>query len=185
MVEDKMGYGYLVEESKEKWEKKSPQEKAAWDSMFKRGVDYWCLMWEVVKRIEKEFNINVMGILSDEIWKHFFEAGQRIAKKYEEHGLKEIYDAYTGKFEGLVNADWLEFNDKVLHKWNRSCPSVQHFRNLGKTDEEIKEIAPYYCLQEIGTINGFNPRFEVFPRTRLLLLGDSHCTYRIEDHGGK
>lgn len=142
-------------------------------------------MGYIIKAIEKNFNIDVMGIVREEIWKHSFEAGQKLAEKYEEHGIKELYDAFISQFEGLVEPEWFELNDKVLHKWNHACPNYRHFRGPGKTDDEIKEIALYYCLQDIGIMAGFNPKLEVFPQSRLLMAGDSHCTYRVEDHEGK
>jgi len=185
MVDKKMKYEDVIAEGKKKWEEKSPEEKAALVRFYRRGVERFVLMWDIVKRIEKELNTNVMGIVRDEIWKHSFEAGERLAKKYEEHGLKELYDAFFSQAQGLVDAEWFEFNEKVLHKWNRECPNIQHLRDLGKTDEEIKEIAPYYCLQDIGIIAGFNPILEVFPQSRSLLAGEPHCTYRVEDNGGK
>jgi len=185
MVEEKVKYANLVEESKKKWEQKSPEEKAAWDRMFRRGAERFVLLWDIIKRVEKEFNIDLMGILRDEVWKHSFEAGQNLAKKFKTHGVKDLYVAFNGPFEGLANPIWLEFNDKVSHKWNQSCPNIQHYRDLGKTDEEIKEMAPYICLADIGIMQGFNPKLHVFHQTRLIMLGDSHCVYRVEDHGGE
>lgn len=185
MPEQIMKYANKVAEAKKKWEETSPREKEMRDASLRKGVERWILMWDIIKAIERSFNIDVMGIVREEIWKHSFEAGQRLGKKDKEHGLKELYDAFNSQFEGLVEAEWLEFNDKIFHKWNHKCPNLQHFRDLGKTDEEIKEIAPYYCLQDIGTMTGFNPKFEVFPQSRLLMQGDSHCTYRVEDHGGQ
>jgi hypothetical protein len=150
--------------------------------MFRRGVDRWILMWNIVKRIEKTFSINVMGIVREEIWKHSFSAGQTLAKQYKTHGIKDLYDAFIAQFVGVMNPVWFEFNDKVMEVWPTACANVSHFRDLGWTDEQIKETAPYYCLQDTGIMAGFNPKFEVFPQPRLLLLGDSHCSYRVENH---
>jgi len=175
----------IIDKAKQKWQKKSADEKTAWSRMFRRGVERWILMWNILKRIEKEFNIDVMGIVREEIWKYSFNVGKNLAKKYKKHGVKELYDAFNAQFEGLADPIWLEFDDKVLHKWNRACPNYQHFKDLGWTDEQIKEAAPYFCLQDIGIMTGFNPKLEVFPQSRLLMLGHSHCTYRVEDHGGK
>lgn len=185
MAEGEIKYPEILAEAKRKWEEKSPEEKAALHRMFRRGVERWILMWDIIKRIEKEFNINVTDIVRDEIWKHSFKAGQELAKKYKKHGTKELYDAINSFFEGLTEPEWLEFNDKVFHKWNRACPNIQHFRDLGWTEEQIKETAPYFCLQDQAIMTGFNPKNEVFQQTRLLMAGDSHCTYRVEDHGEK
>lgn len=185
MADEKMKYAHVVAEAKKKWEALSPKEKEIYHRVFRRGVERFILMWDILKAIEKNFNIDVMGIVREEIWKHSFEAGKKLAAKYKKHGVKELYDAFNAQFEGLVEAKWFELNDKALHKWNFACPNYQHFKDLGKTDEEIKEIAPYFCLQDIGIMTGFNPKLEVFPQSRLLMSGDSHCTYRVEDHGGE
>lgn len=185
MSEEQIKYPEILAEAKKKWEKKSPEEKAALNRMFRRGVERWILMWNIIKRIEKEFNLDLMGIVREEIWKYSFKTGQDLAKKYKNHGIKELYDAINSQFEGLAEPEWLEFNDKVMYKWNHACPNIQHFRDLGWTDEQIKETAPYLCLQDIGMMTGFNPKNEVFHQTRLIMAGDSHCTYRVEDHGGK
>ena len=142
-------------------------------------------MWDIVKEIEKEFGINAMAIVRRVIWEKSFKAGQGLAKKFKKHGTKELYEAFNSQFEGLVEAEWHEFNDEVLHKWNHACPNLQHLKDLGRTEEEIKEMAPYYCLQDIGIMTGFNPDLEVYPQSRLLMAGDPHCTYRVEDHAKK
>jgi hypothetical protein len=185
MSDEKMKYSNIIADAKKKWEDLSLREKEIHNRVFRRGVERFILMWDILKAIEKKFDINVMGIVREEIWKHSFEAGKKLAKKYQKQGVKELYDAFNSQFEGLVEGEWFELNDKVLHKWNYACPNYQHFKDLGKSDEEIKEIAPYYCLQDIGIMTGFNPQLEVFPQSRLLMAGDSHCTYRVEDHGGK
>jgi hypothetical protein len=185
MVKDKVEYSSIIAEAKQKWESLSPKEKEIYNRVFRRGVERFILMWDILKAIEKKFDIDVMGIVRDEIWKHSFEAGEKLALKYKKHGIKELYDAFNAQFEGLVEAEWLEFNDKALQKWNHACPNYQHFKELGKSEKEIAEIAPFFCLQDIGIMSGFNPKLEVFPQSRLLMAGDSHCTYRVEDHGGK
>lgn len=185
MTEEKMKYPNVVAEAKKKWDNLTDNEKAISHRVFRRGIERWILMWDILKAIEEKFGINVWDIVREEIWKHSFAAGQNLAKKYERHGVLELYDAFNSQFEGLVQAEWLELNDKVLHKWNHACPNYQHLKDLGKTEEEIKEMAPYYCLQDIGIMTGFNPDLEVFPQSRLLMAGDPHCTYRVEDHGEK
>ena len=148
-------------------------------------VSDFILFWDTLKAIEKRFNIDVMGIAREQRWEHSFASGQRLAKKFQNHGVKDLYDAYNSQFEGLVRAKWFECNDKAFQKWNFACPCIDHFRNLGKTDEEIKEMAELFCLADIGIMQGFNPELEVYPQPRLLMRGDSHCAYRTEDHRGE
>lgn len=185
MEREKIKYADRIEKAKKKWQEMSPQQKALLNTSNAASARAFTLWWDTLKVIEKKFNIDVMGIAKEERWKHSFEAGQRLAAKYTEHGIKDLYDAYNSQFEGVVQAEWLELNDEYLHKWNFNCPIIQHFKDLGKTDEEIREMAPYYCLADIGIMTGFNPKLEVFPQSRLLMRGDSHCTYRVEDHGGR
>jgi len=49
-----------------------------------------------------------MDIAREERWKSAFAAGQKLAKKYKNHGVKDLYNAYNSQFEGLVNAKCLE-----------------------------------------------------------------------------
>lgn len=185
MAEEKMKYANMILEAKKKWENLSTKEKELHDAGFKKGAERFILIWDFAMAIEKKFKIDVKSILREEIWKKSFVAGQRMAMRYEKHGIKELYDAYNSQFEGLVEAEWFELDDKALHKWNHQCPVIKHFKDLGKNAEEISEMAPYYCLQDIGFMTGFNPKLEVFHQSRLLMKGDSHCTYRVEDHGEK
>jgi len=185
MAEEEMKYANTILEAKKKWENLSKNEKEIHDASFRKGAERFILIWDFAGAIEKKFTIDVKSVLREEIWNKSFATGQRMATKYAEHGIKELYDAYNSQFEGLIEAQWIELNDKVLHKWNHKCPVIKHFRDLGKSAEEISEMAPYYCLQDIGFMTGFNPKLEVFQQTRLLMKGDSHCTYRVENHGGK
>jgi hypothetical protein len=185
MAEEKMKYADRVLEAKKKWKNLSEKEKEIRDAGFKKGAERFLLTWDFARAIEKKCNIDAKSVLKEQIWEKSFAAGQRMATKYKEHGIKDLYDAYNFQFEGLVQAEWFELNDEVLHKWNHECPVIQHFRDLGITAEELSEMADYYCLQDIGFMTGFNPKLEVFHQSRLLMKGDSHCTYRVEDHGGK
>jgi len=182
MAEDRLKYIDYVTECKNNWDKSSPKEKELYQAVIGTMVSGFLLWWDTLKAIEKKFNIDVMGIAREERWKFSLAAGQRLAKKYENHGLKDLYDAFNSQFEGIVNAEWLECNDNVFHKWNFACPCIDHFRDLGRSDEEIKEMAPYFCLLSYGTMQGFNPELEVFPQSRILMKGDSHCSYRVEDN---
>jgi len=185
MAEEKQKYAKHIEESRKKWDQLSPKEKELYTSIIGTLVSDFILFWDTLKAIEKRFNIDVMGIAREQRWEHSFASGQRLAKKFQNHGVKDLYDAYNSQFEGLVRAKWFECNDKAFQKWNFACPCIDHFRNLGKTDEEIKEMAELFCLADIGIMQGFNPELEVYPQPRLLMRGDSHCAYRTEDHRGE
>jgi len=182
MAEDKMKYKDYVNECKKKWDESSPKEKELYQAIIGTMVSSFIMWWDTLKAIEKKFNIDVMGIAREERMKSVLAAGQRLSKKFKTHGIKDLYDAFNSQFEGIVNAKWIEFNDKASHKWNFTCPCIDHFRDLGKTDEEIKEMADLFCLGSVGTMQGFNPDLEVFPQSRLLMRGDSHCAYRVEDN---
>ena len=184
MTENKMQYADRIAKAKKEWEDKPEAEKAQFLSGIANGVAAFLLWWDTLKAIEKKFNVEVMGIAREMRWKYGFERGQRMAKDFKEHGCKDLYDAYNAKFEGVVEAEWFECTDKCVHKWNYKCPCIQAFKDLGRTDEEIKEMAPLYCLNDIAIMTGFNPKLEVFPQPRLIMRGDSHCVYRFEDHGG-
>ena len=79
-----------------------------------------------------------------------------IAKKFKERGTKDLYDAFNSTFEGIVDAIWLECNDRCLHKWNRNCPCIEALKELEKIDEEMKGLAPLFCLAPQAIMTGFN-----------------------------
>ena len=185
MAEEKVKYAERIAAAKKRWEGHSADFMEAWQAGQVKGVMGFLLWWDTLKAIEEKFHIDVMGIAREMRWKHAFEQGQRMANNYKEHGIKELYDAMGSKFEGVCEKEYFEFNDKVYHLWCQRCPNLQIFRDLGRTDEEIKEMAPLFCLQDQAIMTGFNPNFEVYAQPRLIMKGDSHCTYRIEDHGGK
>lgn len=179
---DEVKYKKELQDTLDAWGKKSLEEKAAIDRMFQRGVQRWILMWDIIKRVENEYNINLRGLVREEIWRSSLKVGQDLAKKYKTHRLKDLYEAFLGFFEGLCKFEWFEFNEEVLEVWCHECPNMRHFKEAGLSDEQIKEMAPYFCLQDIGIMTGFNPQNEVFIQPRLLLQGDSHCSYRVEAH---
>lgn len=179
---DQFQYRDRILAAKKRWDEYSDTEKGLLRSVVFTLVEDFLLWWDTLKAIEKKFNIDVWGIAREERWKHSFENGQRRAKKFKEHGTKDLYDAYNATFEGVVDAIWIECNDKCFHKWNRNCPCIEAFRELGRTDDEIKELAPLFCLADQAIMAGFNPELEVFAQTRLLMAGDDHCTYRWEDN---
>jgi hypothetical protein len=148
----------------------------------------WVLMWDTLKDIEKKYSVDALSSLRQQRFRLAFEAGQNAAKARKEKGLGngilDLYDAFIAGFdEGPSKFVWIELNEKCMHYWNLRCVNYQYFRQLGKTDAEIKEMAPFYCLVDQGYMQGFNPNFEVFPYPRIQMAGDSHCSLRIEDHG--
>lgn len=179
---DQFKYKDKILAAEKQWDEFPGSEKALFKELAFTDVRGFLLWWDTLKAIEKKFNIDVWGIAREERWKHSFEAGQALAKKFKEHGTKDLYDAYNSTFEGMVDAIWIEANDKVFHKWNRACPCIEAFKELGRTDEEIKEMAPLFCLDDQAIMTGFNPELDVFAQTRLLMAGDDHCVYRFEDN---
>ena len=176
----KIKYAKELQAELDKWESKPPEEMIAYEKMFQRGVQRFILMWDIIKRIENKFNIDVKGILRDEIWKNSYRAGQKLAENYKTQGLKDLYDAFLGFFELFCKYEWFEFNDQVLEMRCHDCPNVRHFQQAGWSREQIAEVAPFVCLADIGVMTGFNPRNEVFPQPRLILKGDPVCSYRVE-----
>ena len=164
------------------WDESTEIEKALFKVIVATVAEDFLLWWDTLKRIEKEFGINPWAIAREERWKSAFANGQRRAKKFKGGGVADIYDAYNSTFEGIVDAIWIEANDRAFHKWNRVCPVIDSLRELGRTDEEIKELAPLFCLADQATMAGISPECEVFAQSRLLMKGDDHCTYRFEDH---
>ena len=170
--------------AQKQWEQYSDTEKALFGVIVSSVVDGFLLWWDTLKRIEKEFGINPWGIAREERWKSGVADGQRKAKNCKEHGTKDLYDAYNAAFEGIVNAIWIEATDKAFHKWNRVCPCESTFKER-RTDEEIREMAPWFCLTDQAVMTGFNPELDVFAQTRLILAGDDCCVYRFEDNKGE
>jgi len=179
---DQFQYKDRILAAKKRWDGYSDTEKALFKMIIFTLVEDFLLWWDTLKAIERKSNVDVWGIAREERWKHSFENGRRRAKKLKEHGTKDLYDAYNATFEGVVDAIWIECNDRCFHKWNRKCPCIEAFKELGRTDEEIKELAPLFCLADQAIMVGFNPALEVFAQTRLLMAGNDHCTYRWEDH---
>lgn len=185
MAKEKIQYVDLISEAIKKWKELPPEAKELWRVRAVTAARGFDLLWTVVKRIEETHHIDVKGILREERWKQAFAVGQELAKKYQEHSIKDLYNAFFAAYEGPGQHVWFELNDERDHHWVLFCPAIQHFRDLGRTDEEIKEMAPYYCLQDPAIIKGFNPKFEVSIQPVTIMTGDDHCTYFVEDHGGK
>jgi hypothetical protein len=179
---DQFQYRDRILAAKKRWDEYSDTEKELLRSVVFTLVEDFLLWWDTLKAIEKKFNIDVWGIAREERWKHSFDHGQRLAKKFHGHGTRDVYDAWNSTFEALTDPIWIECNDRCFHKWNRNCPCFEAFKELGRTDDEIKELAPLFCLADLAIMSGVNPELEVFPQTRLLMAGDDHCTYHWEDN---
>jgi hypothetical protein len=184
MPEEKIKYGELIEEARKKWDSLLPETKEAYRKMFLRGAQMFAQMWDILKEIEKKYGIDVMNTAKEVRWKQAYEAGQKAAKQFEKNGLKELYFAYSAFFEAVCDVEWFVFNDDRIEKHCRRCPLQEAFRELGRTDEEMKEWAWLFCLADEAFWSGFNPMFEVC-QPRLLMKGDPHCTYIAIHHWEK
>lgn len=176
MEHEKMKYQYLIDEAKKKYEDLLPETKDAYKRMFLRNTQMFAQMWDILKAIEARYGIDVMGIAREIRWKHAYQAGQRAAKQFEHNGFKELYMAYMGFFEAICDMEWFVFNDNRVEKHCRRCPNMEAFKELGRSEEEMKEWASLFCLADVAFWSGFNPDFEVC-QPRLLMKGDPHCTY--------
>ena len=184
MPEEKIKYQNLIEEARQKYEKLSPETKEAYRKMFLRGAQIFSQMWDILKAIEKKYGIDVMSIAREIRWRQAYEAGQKAAKQFEKNGLRELYLAYSAFFEAICDVEWFVFNDDRIEKQCRKCPNQEAFREIGRTDEEMKEWAWLYCLADEAFWTGFNSEFEVC-QPRLIMKGDPHCTYIAVHHWKK
>ena len=180
-------YADVIMAAKKAWEESPSELKAQWLAGIPKRVVGFLLLWDTLKEIEKKFNnVDVWNIARKITYNAAFAHGQKLAKKngkFGRQGLKEVYAAFFSKYEGVCDFEYLEFDDTVLSIWAHACPFTQVLKDMGRTDEEIKEMAPLFNLWEYGVLCGFNPEFETFPQPRLKMKGDSYTTYYIEDHG--
>mgnify|MGYP001075463862 CR=1 FL=1 len=181
MAEEKIKYKNLIREARQKYENLAPETKEAYKKMFLRGAQTFAQMWDILKEVEKRYGINIMDIAREIRWKQAYEAGQKAAKQFEKNGLRELYLAYSAFFEAICDVEWFVFNDDRIEKHCRRCPPSEAFKELGRTEEEMKEWAELYCLADRAYWSGFNPEFEVC-MPRLLMKGDPHCTYIAIHH---
>jgi len=184
MAKERIQYMNLLSQAKKRWTELPAEAKDLVLARHAAGARAFDLLWRVIKRIEEKHHIDVKGILREERWNQGFAMGQELAKKSEGNGIKDLYNAFFAQFEGKGSRVWFELNDLRQHHWTLECPNLEHFKAFGRTDEEIKEMGPYFCLQDDAIIKGFNSNFEVSAPTRIL-QGDDHCTWIIEDHAGK
>lgn len=185
MADEKIKYADLIEANKKRWEESSSEQKEGFLGAVDGLVEGFLLWWDTLKAIEEKFNIDVMGIAREERWKNQYEHGQRLAKNFKEHGIKDLYAAYGSTFEGICEKEYFEFNDDRYYMWIHHCPVYDAFKKVGRSDEEIKEMAPLFCLEDQAIMQGFNPELEVHAQSRLLMRGEGHCTYFVEDFHGK
>lgn len=182
--EEQMQHADCIAAALEKWENMTPMEKDLYANGMRGRVGLFLQWWDCLKAIEKEYNINVMDIAKQVRYKHSIDAGKELAKKSKKHGIKDLYNACLAGLEGISEARvWLELNDKRLHYRVKVCPPHQFFKDFGRSDEEIKELSEFYCYQDEALLRGFNEKLEVFDKPRIIMRGDSHCSYIVEDHG--
>lgn len=178
----KREYADMIAATKKKWDESSPESKEAFYANIATLVNGFLLWWDTLKEIEKRFNIDVMGIAREMRYKWAYDLGQKLGKNYKEQGMKVLYEAYDAQFEGVCEFEWAEFNDESRCLRLHHCPCIQFFRDAGRTDEEIKEIAPLFCLEDIAAMRGICPELEIFDQTRLIMKGDPYCSFHVEDN---
>jgi hypothetical protein len=174
-----------IETSEKQWEARSKEYNAQWVDNIGISQEEFLIMWDALKEVEKKYNINPWGIAKDYRYKEFYAVGQARAKNYKEHGLKELHVAHLGLYAGCCDYEYEEFNEEVYSLWCRACPCLHHWRNLGRSDEEVKELAPYFCTFDYAIMDGFNPELDNYPQQKLIMKGDERCTYRTEDRRKK
>lgn len=180
---EKMQYMDNVLAAKKKWDEMPPELKEMREAGRSEMARIFVCFWDTLKQIEKTYNIDVMWIAREVYWNNNFKLGERLAKLTKKHGIKEFYDVVWSTFEGYQKVEWFELSDKRLHCRLRNCTFIDQFLALGKTYEEIAEMASIFCHGDQGMELGFNPKWEVHQDARLMMKGDPHCTILIEDHG--
>jgi len=181
----KKEYADLIEAAKKKWDETSPEWKEEWWAGLTMYIGGFLLLWDTLKEIEKKFGIDPWNIAREQRWKQSFATGQAIAKNYKQHGLKELYDAWPAVYEGVADQEFPEFDENVLAIHVHKCPCIETFKKMGRTDEEIKEMAPLFCLADYALMTGFNPELDNFPQATLVMKGNPYCSYRTEDNRPK
>ena len=142
--------------------------------------------WDTLKEIEKRYNVDAVSIAKEIRTVAYYRRAQKRAKEFKTHRLIDYWSITPSPRIPPEDFEYVEFNDKRIHVWLKKCPYLQTFRNWGRTDEEIFEIAELFCNcgNDEWEPAGFNPNFECFNHPRNIMLGDDHCTMLIEDHGG-
>jgi len=175
----------VIAENQKKWDSHSKEWQEQWVANIGTGTEEFSVLWDTLKEIEKKCNVDPWGVAWDVRYKGSYAVGQERAKNYKQHGLKELYDAHLGLYPGVCDYEFIEFNDEVCELWCHACPVIQPLRDLGRTEEEIKEMCPLFCIFDYGIMDGFNPELENFPQPLLIMKGDPHCSYRTENRRPK
>jgi hypothetical protein len=173
-------YKDMIATAKRKWDESSNEDKDRWHGAMATDVASFILWWDTLKAIEQKYSIDVWTIARKMRWDWAYAIGRSLAKDYKDPNLKGLYDAFLSGFEGYCNLEYSEFNSEVMAFLVHKCPCYQHFKDMGKTDDEIKELAAMFCLADAAIMAGFNSKFDVFIPPRLLMRGDSCCIYRVE-----
>lgn len=178
-------YADMYAASVKKWNDSSPEWKEQWYKNIGIGAQAFVIWWDTLKEIEQKYHIDVWDIAREMRYRSAAASGEALAKKYKKHGIKELYDGYMSMFDVSCDIEYFELSDEAMYLWVHTCPVKPLLLELGKTEEEIKEMAPFYCLADFALMNAFNPELENFAQPRLIMKGDSHCTYRTVNHGAK
>ena len=184
MASEKMKkeYADMIAASKKKWDGRSSEFKEVWKAGLTRKVGGFLGWWDTLKELEKKFNNLYVWKIAEEVrYQSAFAHGQRLARNYKKHGLKELYDAFLGAYVGVGDYEFLEFNDEICSLKMHVDPYLPNFTAAGRTESEIKEMAPYFWLWWPGVISGFNPQFESFVPVRLIMKGDSYTGIHVAD----
>jgi len=170
-----------IEASEKKWDARSKEYNAEWVNNIGVSIEQFLVLWDTLKELEKRYHIDPWAIAKDIRYKENYAVGQTRAKNYKEHGLKELHDAHLGLYAGCCDYQYNEFNDEVYSLYCRACPCLHHFRNFGTSEEEIKELASFFCSFDYAIMDGFNPELDNYPQQQLIMKGDPYCSYRTED----
>lgn len=170
----------IIKAGRKKWRETSEEYKQGWWTALSTEIAGFIQWWDTLKEIDRKLPVDIWDIARKTRWEWSFNLGKKMGQDYKDHDLKDLYHGYIETFEGTCDMEFTEFNDEAIAWRVHKCPCHQIFKESGKTDEEIKELADLYCLMDIGCMSGFNPNFEVFHQPRLLMKGDPYCTYRIE-----
>lgn len=179
-------YQAKLDEWKKQAQDVSPDAKQVWKAFAEQYAFVFLQWWDTLKEIEKKYNIDVINIAKDIRCAAYYKRAQKRAKELKTHGLIDYWSITPSPRIPPESFEYLEFNEKRIHVWLKECPYLQTFRNWGRTDEEIYEMAELFCNCGNDEFEpaGFNPNFECFNHPRNIMLGDNHCTMLIEDHGG-
>lgn len=156
------------------------KEGAVW---FNKAMGYYVgqfnEMWDILKAVEEEYSIGVMGVAKRIRNEQLRQSGSERGRKAPYRGILRFYNEFVRKYEGIERGDleYIEFNDERLEWRFRRCPLKTLFKGLGRTDEELAEMSELLCM-EIPKLDAFDPELEV-SQTSNILRGDDYCTYIV------